>query len=275
MTLTKHIQHTALVATGLLLISASQAFAQVRLQGVVIGTGDTSRHKSSNSEQMLVFLEMYIEDMQTVTSLSDAQVKKLSLAGNSVVQKLLSTEDMEATKKRINGELLPDKAPEVEKDSLSDEDAEPKKKAEKKQRPNVSLKKQVSLNQVTSDSLWKKATQSILSEEQHDTWTQAQTERKKRTLEALVNRRVTELAEQVFLRPDQLPAVAEVIQRVEGDQLLKDFHAGGSNPFLMARRGRSRTQVSENHLKDVLTPVQLKVWKALKSPTNGRRRGIR
>lgn len=287
MKFSKHLLFTTLAAVPLLAISASQTGAQVKMQmqvqggvaggvnvlnGANIFGGGGGHHTTTDPKRMSLFLEMYIEEMQAVCDLSDGQAKKLGLAGKSTAQKLFSKGGMKINLARM---LDGAKAPDVDEDSLSDEDKETQESDEPKKNSGQTfdIKLQVSLNQVTGHSLWKKAIKSVLSEEQQATWTEAQSQKRKSTRELVVNHRVAQLAQQLLLLPEQVAAVAEIVGRVEGDQLVKDFNnATSSNIMRVINRGKKQKQknkVSEEDLKDVLTAVQMKVWKPPATTQNG------
>lgn len=287
MKFSKHLLFTTLAAVPLLAISASQTGAQVKMQmqvqggvaggvnvlnGANIFGGGGGHHTTTDPKRMSLFLEMYIEEMQAVCDLSDGQAKKLGLAGKSTAQKLFSKGGMKINLARM---LDGAKAPDVDEDSLSDEDKETQESDEPKKNSGQTfdIKLQVSLNQVTGHSLWKKAIKSVLSEEQQATWTEAQSQKRKSTRELVVNHRVAQLAQQLLLLPEQVAAVAEIVGRVEGDQLVKDFNnATSSNIMRVINRGKKQKQknkVSEEDLKDVLTAVQMKVWKTPATTQNG------
>ena len=266
-----HFHCIALAAASLLWMPSSEATAQgmnIQLKGVVMGGGTASRHASTSPQQFSLFLEMHVEEMQAVSDLSDDQAKKLRLAGKSITQKLFSTENA-PMRLQLGGRRPGAKPKEVDEDSLSDEDKEAPEEAQKPGR-KIDIKKRVSLSQLTSHSLWKKATQSILTEEQRDKWATSQAEQTKRTRKLLVSHRTAVLQQQLSLRPEQVASVAEIVQRVEEDQLFVEFNMGRQDSWRMTRRSRSRKQVSESDLKDVLTPVQMKVWKSLRGSANSR-----
>lgn len=259
----KHLQFIMLATVSLLLISTSEAAAQavqmkVRVAGRAAGGFGQDRHSTTDPKQMALLLEMRIEQMQSVCKLSDAQTKKLALVGKSAARKLLSRDGRQIN---IGGLFGGGNPLEVKKDSLSDEDSEPQESTDKPKN-GMNMKIPTSLNEVTKQPLWKKAIKSVLSEEQREQWTNFTAERNNRTRELVVNHRVAGLEQQLCLRPDQIAAVQKIVERVEADQLVKKFNSGEDDMMQMIMPGGDHAVVSEDDLQDVLTAVQLKVWKS-------------
>lgn len=237
---------------------------QVQMNAFFNGGGVLS---TTTAEQMGLFLDLQIEKMQTTCDLSDGQSKKLRLAGKSVAKKLFSAEGMQLQFGGLFGRN--EQQEKIDEDSLSDEDAEPDAKDEDQGQlgQKFKIKRPVSLDQVTKHSLWKKAVQSVLSEKQQTAWKQSEERQAKATRHLVVSYRTAELTQQLLLSPNQVPAVEEVVDRIEGNQLVRDFKTGQQKHVRIVRRNKQRAQVSASDLKEVLTPLQMKVFKNPSSPS--------
>ena len=269
MKLVKQLACVVLTAASLFVVSPCEALAQgaqmqVQMNAFFNGGGVLS---TTTAEQMGLFLDLQIEKMQTTCDLSDGQSKKLRLAGKSVAKKLFSAEGMQL---QFGGLFGRNKQQEkIDEDSLSDEDAEPDAKDEDQGQlgQKFKIKRPVSLDQVTKHSLWKKAVQSVLSEKQQTAWKQSEERQAKATRHLVVSYRTAELTQQLLLSPNQVPAVEEVVDRIEGNQLVRDFKTGQQKHVRIVRRNKQRAQVSASDLKEVLTPLQMKVFKNPSSPS--------
>ena len=257
-----------LAVTCLLAASSSESLGQVKMNvqmnAVAVGGNGAGKLSAATPERMSLLLDLLTEEMQSVCDLTDGQVKKLRLAGKSVSKKMFSAKGMQI---QLGGLFNAKKQDgKVDENSLSDEDTEPETEEQGDAKPgqNFSIKRQVSLTALTKHALWKKAIDSVLSQEQQETWSQSQTKRNDKVRDILVAHRVADLEQQLLLRPEQISAVRAVVDRVEGDQLVKDFKTAGSNRLqqMLRQRNKKRTRISKSDLEDVLTSVQMEVWKA-------------
>lgn len=234
---------------------AAQAQVQIRIAGGAGNGFGTQVHATLDPEQMDLFLQMRIEQMQAVCGLDQSQMNKLALAGKSAARKLFpNSKAMQIGGVGFNKQL------EVQLDSLSDEDTEKDTEedtaAEQVELPF--LKIPISLREVVERPLWKKAIKKVLTEQQQQEWNAYQAKQTEKMRKLVVRHRVAELEKQLCLMPDQLEEVAQIVDRVEGDQLVENFNS--AVPQILKVGDRTNAKTLAENLKDVLTETQITVW---------------
>ena len=256
-----------LIAVAIVFGDADTASAQKVKAQVIDMNKDIfgpQRHSTADPEQLASFLNMRIEQIDLICGLDDSQVKKLSLAGTSISNKLLARKK----KRFFLGTLFNENPPEaVQEDSLSDEDAESDGNDDAKdQNGQFAMVPTITkLTEIEADPVWEKAFATVLSDSQREAWSDFISQQKTQTRQRLIQKRVLELEHDLCLHPDQIKALSEVVDRVEGDGLVKQF-ALGKDQIAMHRQ-RRRTLVSDEDLQAVLTDAQMKVWNNRNQPS--------
>jgi hypothetical protein len=204
--------------------------------------------------------------MKSVCDLSEAQVKKLKLAGKAAARKLF--DDAKQPVRQAPWWAGGDEAKTADPpaNSLSDEDSEAKEfRTGETKDPAAGdaapLMVPVSLSDVQGHSIWNRAIQSVLSDQQQQLWKTFVADRDRQTRKMLVGRRVAELQYLLFLRPDQLDSLKQQVERVEADQLVENFDSWQDHVTVVTMANGKSTGLTEEDLKDVLTDRQMAVWR--------------
>lgn len=250
----------AVVATH----SATAQQVQFRLGGF-----DNNSPSADSVEGLTDALKVYIEEMQHVASLDQSQVRKLTLAGKTVAKKLFAQRDqMKGRMPNLLRAFGKERELEPAKDSLSDEDAEASKA-----KPDVEEEEEedpflmpVYLNQLMEQELWKKSVAAVLTPQQSQKLKEAAAARTKAIREAAVAYRVLQIAERLRLRTDQIQPMSEVVDRVEGEQLIKQLQAISPLGFSARNKG---ARINKEQVKDILTEAQMELFDGSKEGPRG------
>ena len=143
--------------------------------------------------------------------------------------------------------------PEEAGDSFSDEDKEagPDRSHMEGQLPEIELP--VGVREALEHKSWKKALRSVLTEEQHTELEAAKKARQAKAREVAVRYRVFQLQAMLRLKEDQLAAVSEVVDRIEGEDLLARLESGEMDIFNFDPTGK-KEKVEPKDRKEILTP---------------------
>lgn len=245
--------------------SATAQQVQFRLGGF-----DNNSPAAESVEGLTGLLKVYIEEMQHVASLDQSQVRKLTLAGKTVAKKLFAQRDqMKGRVPNLLRGLRNKRQQEPAKDSLSDEDAEASKA-----KPDVDEEDEeddpflmpVYVNQLMEQELWKKSVAAVLTPQQSQKLKEAATARTKAIREAAVAYRVLQIAERLRLHTDQIQPMSEVVDRVEGEQLIKQLQA--LSPLRFSARNKG-ARISKEQVQDILTEAQMELFDESEEDSRG------
>lgn len=230
-------------------VQAGGAMAGMFRNGVVVA------HTPEQMEKMLV---LRIEEIKDASNIDEKQTRKLSLAAKVVSKKVFQ--------ERNNPLLAPfgqSKKMDVG-DSFSDEDSE----SNEDQRNSMEKKLKeivvpVPISTALRHAIWKKSQQSILTDDQQSAVEQYDERRTKHTRDVAVEYRVWQLARQLRLRTDQIEAISEIVDRIEGDQLVEQMNQRqGLSMIILKAGGKESKPVEADDLKDVLDEPQLELFKS-------------
>ena len=252
----------AVVATH----SATAQQVQFRLGGF-----DNNSPAAESVEGLTGLLKVYIEEMQHVASLDQSQVRKLTLAGKTVAKKLFAQRDqMKGRVPNLLRGLRNKRQQEPAKDSLSDEDAEASKAKpdvdEEDEEEEDPFLMPVSVNQLMEQELWKKSVAAVLTPQQSQKLKEAAAARTKAIREAAVAYRVLQIAERLRLHTDQIQPMSEVVDRVEGEQLIKQLQA--LSPLRFSARNKG-ARISKEQVQDILTEAQMELFDESEEDSRG------
>ena len=237
----------------------AQAQAQVQVQvggagGGGFGIGEPS---ANDVDELIEYFQVQIEDMQNTVSLDETQTGKLTLAAKAVSKKVFGER-----KKlfQFRGVGQPPKSDQAEVDSLSDEDAE----ASENRNPNDSrrnnrnrIQGSVTFEKALNHKLWKKSLTAVMTTQQLEKLEQTKTTRRKKVREVAVSYRVMQLAEQLRLRQDQMKPLTEIVDRIEGDDLVKKLHAPSSSAIIV---GNQQPTIEPDDVREILSESQLSLF---------------
>ena len=213
-------------------------------------------NQANSPKDMHDAMSLYAENLQYSLELSDQQINKLNLAAKLVSEKVFVREPETRRVPFKKQELAKDN-----KDSFSDQDSESKAGKSKAPEKRLKPKKPVAISAGLEHPTWVKALDSVLSDEQKTKLESLQEKQRKAQRAAAIEFRVYGLLQTLRLRDDQIAAVTEIVDRVEGDELTDMLREGGIKPgrvIIVDGGGYDSTRsLSAADLKDVLTEKQL------------------
>ena len=207
-----------------------------------IGTADSADH-------MQRLLELHIDEIDAVVDLADKQVSKLKLTAKNVSKKVF--DEKRGLFRAPRGNTLSDSSRDEE--SFSDQDDETKTK-EAARNPLKQVRGATVMSAALNHKTWKAAVNSILTEPQQTSLEEYTTKRNKRRRDVVVQYRTWEFVKRLPLRDDQIEPVAEIVDRIEGDDLV--------NGNALSRRIQRPKMVSADDLKEILSEDQMKAFES-------------
>ena len=256
--LNRVVSAAALCTFAFTLLHTTELSAQFTSEGMpsVARYAGLMGNQASSPKDMHDAMSLYTENLQYSLELSDLQISKLNLAAKLVSEKVFVREPETRRVPFKKQELGKDN-----KDSFSDQDSE--SNAGKSKAPEKRLKpiKPVAISAGLEHPTWVKALNSVLSDEQKTKLESLQERQRQAQRAAAIDFRVYGLLQTLRLRDDQIAAVTEIVDRVEGDELTDMLREGGIKPgrvIIVDGGGYDSTRsLTAGDLRDVLTEKQL------------------
>ena len=226
-------------------------------------------NQANSPKDMHDAMSLYAENLQYSLELNDQQISKLNLAAKLVSEKVFVREPETRRVPFKKQELGKDN-----KDSFSDQDSESNAGKSKAPEKRLKPKKPVAISAGLNHPTWVKALNSVLSDEQKTKLETLQEKQRLAQRAAAIEFRVYGLLQTLRLRDDQIAAVTEIVDRVEGDGLTDMLREGGIKPgrVIIVDGGGfdSKRSLSAADLEDVLTEKQLNQFKKVVEGFRGR-----
>lgn len=222
--------------------------------------GQLGQANIANSvDQMQALLELRVEEIDGIVELEDKQVGQLKLAAKVVAKRVFGQRQGAFLAPR--GKTQSDGGDE---ESFSDQDEESKSNAEAGNNPLQRLRGGALVSTALDHKTWKSAVKSILTDQQQASLAAYSAQRSNRLRDVVVQYRTWEFVKSLRLHDDQIEPVAEIVDRIEGDELVKQL--GRARGVTIIAGGAKRPKVvAPDDLKDVLSTAQMQAFKNLRS----------
>lgn len=209
---------------------------------------------ADSEEAMLRLIQLHIGEMEEVLALESSQTRKLKLAATTVTKKIFAEREkvLLPGPNGLPAGALPIAPVKPGVDSLSDEDAEKTQPEASKPGDGNVFFMPVEMDKVLKHELWLKTVDGVLTESQKKLREQKQKERESQIRQIAVQYRLMKLTEQLRLKPSQIEKMTEVIDKVEGDQLVDELIKGGGFPI-----GGEKKTIRSEDVASILTEGQL------------------
>lgn len=245
----------------ILTMSMSSAYGQLIFQD--------GPDEASERHALLDMFDIEIEDIHRSIDLSDIQIRQLKLAAKAVANKAIANREIAMLPRGgVGRETLNLKG------YFSDEDEENEGDVTDE---NDGLVQRVAMpinkTEVLESRLWKEAVLSVLNEQQKQVRLKQEEEFENRLRNAAIEYQLMQYAYKLRLAVEQYDQMREVVERVQGDELVDRLKRGNEIDEIFLQQD-DLTNISEDDVVDFLTESQLNRLKSMQNPGSGLRLNV-
>lgn len=222
--------------------------------------------EASERHALIELLDMEIEDIDLSIDLSDVQIRQLKLAAKAVVNKAIENREVVMLPRGgIGRETLDlkgyfsDEDEETEGESLDEGDGLVRRVA-----------MPINKSDVLESELWKKAVTSVLNADQKRVRKKQEDEFEKRVRDAAIEYRLMHFAYKLRLAEEQYDKMRAVIDKIQGDDLVKRLKSGNSLEAVFRQRDEIEPITSDD-VEEFLSETQLKRFESIEDGRFGGR----